>query len=54
MDIDTQGNDLAEAIEMARDAIGIMSIDMQDGKKELPEPSNLEGVEHGPDEISLS
>ena len=36
----TQGNDLAEAIEMARDAIGIMGIDMEDDKKVLPEPSS--------------
>ena len=36
----TQGNDLAEAIEMARDAIGIMGIDMEDDKKALPEPSS--------------
>lgn len=36
----TQGNDLAEAIEMARDAIGIMGIDMEDDKKPLPEPSS--------------
>ena len=28
MDINTQGDDFAEAIEMARDAIGIMGIDM--------------------------
>lgn len=37
----TQGNDLAEAIEMARDAIGIMGIDMEDDKKALPEPSPI-------------
>ena len=36
----TQGNDLAEAIEMARDAIGIMGIDMEDDKKALPEQSS--------------
>ena len=36
----TQGNDLAEAIEMARDAIGIMGIDMEDDKKPLHEPSS--------------
>lgn len=38
--VNTQGNDLAEAIEMARDAIGIMGIDMEDDKKALPEPSS--------------
>ena len=40
--IDTQGDDLTEAIEMARDAIGIMGIDMEDDRKELPKPSNPE------------
>ncbi len=38
-DINTQGNDLTEAIEMARDAIGLMGIDLQDDKKTLPTPS---------------
>ena len=41
---DTQGNSLAEAIEMARDAIGIMGIDMEDNKKPLPKPSAPESV----------
>lgn len=30
--INTQGKDIPEAIEMARDAIGIMGIDMEDEK----------------------
>ena len=51
MDIDTQGADLVEAIEMARDAIGLIGIDMQDDKKEIPQPSNLEDVAHEPGEI---
>ena len=38
-DIATQGDDLTEAIEMARDAISIMGIVMEDDKKALPEPS---------------
>jgi len=42
--LDTQGDDLAEAIEMARDAIGIMGIDMEDDKKTLPKPSAPENV----------
>lgn len=37
--LDTQGDCLAEAIEMARDAIGIMGIDIEDDNKPLPEPS---------------
>ena len=51
MKIDTQGDDLAEAIEMARDAIGIMGIDMEDDKKEIPMPSRLEDVTCEADEI---
>ena len=42
--LDTQGDDLAEAIEMARDAIGLLGIDMEDEKKPLPEPSAPENV----------
>jgi predicted RNase H-like HicB family nuclease len=44
MDIDTQGRDLAEAIYMARDAIGITGIDMQDEGRELPSPSNMASI----------
>jgi predicted RNase H-like HicB family nuclease len=51
MDIDTQGADLAEAIAMARDAIGLMGIDMEDDKKEIPQASNIEDVGCEPGEI---
>ena len=51
MDIDTQGDTLAEAIEMARDAIGLMGIDMEDDKKEIPQPSKIETVAHEHGEI---
>ena len=34
----TQGENLADAIMMARDVIGLMGIDMQDDGKELPSP----------------
>ena len=34
--ISTQGESIADAIAMARDAIGLMGIDMQDDGKELP------------------
>ena len=49
--LDTQGGDLAEAIEMARDAIGIMGIDMEDDKKPLPKPSAPESVARGAGEL---
>ena len=39
--INTQGVDFTEAIEMARDAIGIMGIDMMDDGEELPVASKI-------------
>ena len=49
--LDTQGDNLAEAIEMARDAIGIMGIDMEDDKKPLPQPTSQESVKFKPGEF---
>ncbi len=37
-DIGTQGENIPVAMEMARDAIGLMGIDMQDDGKKIPEP----------------
>lgn len=37
-DSGTQGKTIAESMEMARDAIGLMGIDLEDEKKEIPEP----------------
>ena len=45
--INTQGKNIPDAIEMARDAIGIMGIDMQDDGEALPEASNLANVQAG-------
>lgn len=42
LDINTQGEDLAEAICMARDAIGLWGISEQDDGREIPEPSPTE------------
>lgn len=39
--INTQGVDFTEAIEMARDAIGIMGVDMMDDGEELPIASEI-------------
>lgn len=39
--INTEGDSLTEAIEMARDAIGLMGIDMEDDGKPLPAPSTI-------------
>lgn len=43
--INTQGEDLAQAIEMARDAIGLMGIDMQDDGEALPQASNIADIQ---------
>ena len=40
-DASTQSKDLAEAIEMARDLIGIMAIDFEEDKKEIPKPNSV-------------
>lgn len=39
MEIYTEGKDFADAMEMARDAIGIAGISMEDNSEDLPEPS---------------
>lgn len=39
-EIYTEGKSMTDAIEMARDAIGLKRIDYQDDGKELPEASN--------------
>lgn len=43
--VNTEGESLTEAIEMARDAIGLMGIDYEDDGKELPSPSSVFSVE---------
>lgn len=43
--INTQGDSIPDALEMARDAIGIMGIDMEDDGEALPEPSALADVQ---------
>lgn len=44
MDIYTEGDSLADAIEMARDAIGLKGVDMEDDKCNIPTPSDMEGA----------
>jgi predicted RNase H-like HicB family nuclease len=48
---DTQGNDLADAIYMAEDAISLMGVVMQDERKVVPEPSNINFVKAKKDDI---
>lgn len=50
-DINTQGRDLTEAIEMARDAIGLMGIDMEDDGEEIPIPGQVKDIKASVDEI---
>lgn len=37
----TQGNSIANSIAMARDAIGLMGITLEEQGKEIPRPSNV-------------
>ena len=39
LDINTEGDDLADAIEMARDAIGIWGITEEDAGRKIPKAS---------------
>lgn len=43
-DINTEGNSLADALEMAKDAIGLVGIELEDRKQELPSPSKISAV----------
>ena len=53
--INTQGDDMADAMEMARDAIGLMGIDMEDEGESLPEGSSFAAVkeEYRDDVVTL-
>lgn len=42
--INTEGETLTEAIEMARDAIGVVGIDMEDDGEALPNPTTISEV----------
>ena len=52
-EIATQGNSVADSMEMARDAIGLMGIDMEDNKKELPKPYSHEFSTEKEDIVTL-
>lgn len=45
----TFGDNLVNAIEMARDAISMWLCDAEDKNEQVPESSNIEAIEHGPD-----
>lgn len=50
LQIGTQGETVAECIDMARDAIGLWGICEQDAGREIPSASAL-APEHAPDEL---
>lgn len=50
-DTGTEGADLTEAIEMARDAVGLMGIDMEDDERQLPVPSDISRVKKSDNDI---
>lgn len=52
-DVGTQGDSIADAMEMARDAIGLMGIDMQDDKKEIPQPYSAQVLAEKDDIVTL-
>ncbi len=49
--INTQGKDFFDAIEMARDAIGLMGIDMEDDNEKIPDPSELSEIVKNNDDV---
>lgn len=58
MEIFSEGDTFADAIEMARDAIGLAGISMEDNKEELPIPSDqaaaIEKVKQDTEDIDFS
>ena len=54
-EINTQGDDYANAMEMARDAIGLVGIDMEDDGEIIPAPSRLADIakQHADATVSL-
>lgn len=45
LDIMTEGTDMENAIEMARDAISITIVSLEDNKQEVPAPSDLDCID---------
>lgn len=52
-EINTQGVDLPDAIDMARDAIGLSGIDKQDDGKKIPEPSEFSSIQRKAEKGSI-
>ena len=45
LNIMTEGYGMADAIKMARDAIGLMGITLEDEKKPIPNPTNVNNID---------
>lgn len=45
LEILTEGKDMSDAIEMARDAIELNCVSREDAKEVIPEPSDIRGLE---------
>lgn len=52
-DSGTQGESIANAMEMARDVIGLLGIDLEDENKELPKPYSKEFATEKDDIVTL-
>ena len=53
-DIDTHGTDLANALEMAKDAIELYGISCEDHNEPIPAPSSLDSVSCEGNEFKLA
>lgn len=51
LDINTQGSSVADAMEMARDAIGMWGCFEQDEKRTIPKPGRRVNVKTAPNDI---
>lgn len=45
LDRQTEGKDLADAIYMARDLLGLLLVDMEDAGEPLPSPTSIEKID---------
>lgn len=46
LEILTEGSDYDDAVRMARDAIGLKGISLEDAGMEVPEASDLQSIDH--------
>ena len=51
LEINTEGKDITDSIEMARDAIGLKCITMEDMNIKIPLPSDIKDISFGKNEF---